>query len=362
MKNLLNFKASVFVWIAILLVTIVGSVSAQKIAIIDAGSSGSRLWVYEVNPQKATITEIYKKSGGPALSTISVDKNSIEGFISSMINEANGGIEVAANEKIPLYVLATAGMRMVPKKAESIYKIMNSMEESHKIFNDKFKLDIAMTISGRYEGFYAWLAANAKAKKLTVIEMENKENRKLAIKEGQETVGILEIGGASMQISYLAKDDCVVDTVYREGLGRIYSKSYLHYGADQIFDRLGTQLTTSCLAPSLDGIDKLHNDSMLFIGLSKPINALFDSIQVTTQHPAYKFKIKSYIDKKHKERQYDCHGNYHPATNAVYIDWVVNQFGLGDKLHKSDKNSDWTEGAALDIIINGKQPEAFNNN
>lgn len=352
MKNLLNFKASVFVWIAILSVTIVGSVSAQKIAIIDAGSSGSRLWVYEISGNSVDV--LFPKETdnpkGPALSTVALNKNSINEFLDSMICK----YQVNKKDTIPLYVLATAGMRMVPKKADSIYNIMNRLNEDHRKFNGCFKLDTAMTISGRYEGFYAWLAANNKAGKLTV------NGNGLAIKE--KTFGILEIGGASMQVAFAANNDCIIDTVYRDSLGGIYSKSYLHYGADQIFDRLGTQLTTSCLAPSLDGIDKLRNDSMLFIGLSKPINALFDSMQVTTQLPFYKFKIKSYIDKKQKERQYDCHENYHPITNSVYIDWVVDQFGLGDKLHKSENSSDWTEGAALDIIINNKKPEAFNNN
>ncbi|WP_353123726.1 hypothetical protein [Dysgonomonas capnocytophagoides] len=350
MKKLLEFKTKAFISLSILLISIASTVSAQeKIAIIDAGSSGSRLWVYEVSLQNGAINEIYKKGGGPALSSIRTD--SVYQFLQSITKDT--GMEGNGNE-IPLYVLATAGMRMIPKKADSIYSIMNRLNEDHRKFNGCFKLHTAMTISGRYEGFYAWLAANAKAGNLEV------KNKKLAYHQQYKTIGILEIGGASMQIAYLAKDDCVVDTISREKLGCIYSKSYLHYGADQIFDRLGTQLETSCLAQSLDRINKLHNDNMHFIGLSMPIRTLFES--ATHQGPFSDIKIKSYIETKHKERQYDCRDNYHPATNAVFIDWVVNQLNLNDKLYKPDNASDWTEGAALDIIINNKQPEAFNNN
>ena len=351
MKISLNFKAGVFVWIVTLLVTVVGSVSAQDtIAIIDAGSSGSRLWVYNVSPKNGTVEVLFpkekNKGKGPALSTIQVDSLSIRSFLASITQ--NTGIK----DEIPLYVLATAGMRMIPKKADSIYNIMNRLKEDHRKFNECFKLDTAMTISGRYEGFYAWLAANAKAGKLTV------ENKKLAIRTDSITQGILEIGGASMQVTFAANDECVIDTVYRDNLGGIYTKSYLHYGVDQIFDRLGTQLDTICLTKSLDSIDKLYNDDMLFIGLSKPIEKVFEKNKQTNKYSDIGLNM---ID-QNKERQYDCRDNYHPATNAVYIDWVVNQFGLGNKLYKSGKNSDWTEGAALDIIINEKQPEAFYNN
>ena len=64
------------------------------------------------------------------------------------------------------------------------------------------------------------------------------------------------------------------------------------------------------------------------------------------------------------DREKDSYENYHPAINYIYIDWVIKQLKLNNELQIPNKNkeSDWTEGAALDIIINGKQPKAFNNN
>lgn len=347
MKKLLEFKTKAFISLSILLISIDSTVSAQKkIAIIDAGSSGSRLWVYQVNPKADTVEILFPSkpehnAKGPALSSIRTD--SVYQFLESMASKYN----VNYKDSIPLYVLATAGMRMIPQKADSIYSIMNGLNEDHRKFNGCFKLDTAMTISGRYEGFYAWLAANYKANKLTVNGDELVING--------NTLGILEIGGASMQIAFATKDDCVVDTISREKLGCIYSKSYLHYGADRIFDRLGSLLTPNCLV-SLDKVDGLYDNSTeKFVGLSKPLGVILEKKGKYSE-------IDSNITEINENRKKDSHNNYHPATNAMYIDWVVFQLNLKSKLCKPDNASDWTEGAALDILINNKEPQSFDYN
>lgn len=359
MKNLLKFKTKAIICISILLISIASTVSAQenRIAIIDAGSSGSRLWVYEVNVKSTEVRVLFPTEGnndnakGPALSTIVPHQDSIKAYLNTMTKKYNKNQEDA----IPLYILATAGMRMIPQvKADIIYQIMNKPKGQKSVING-FRLDTAMTISGQYEGLYAWIAANAKAEKLEIKE------DKLAIKTGENTIGILEIGGASMQITFAAKqnddrksDDNIIEDSNPD---KIYSKSYLHYGADRIFERLGSLLTPNCLI-SLDKIDGLYNDNMRFVGLSKPIEIVFNG---KTNEDNYS-TINPNITEINENRKKDYFEKFHPATNAMYIDWVVYQLNLGKKLYKQEKEraSDWTEGAALDILINKQEPKSFN--
>ena len=56
----------------------------------------------------------------------------------------------------------------------------------------------------------------------------------------------------------------------------------------------------------------------------------------------------------------DSPKNFHPWINAQYIAWVVRTLKLDGRLMKPTEKSDWTEGAALDIIINEEEPEEFN--
>ena len=66
MNNLLKFRFRVFALVALLVVSVTGAFAQQKvtIAIVDAGSSGSRLFVYEVDKPNSTIKCISPKDLG----------------------------------------------------------------------------------------------------------------------------------------------------------------------------------------------------------------------------------------------------------------------------------------------------------
>lgn len=325
---------------------------AQKIAIIDAGSSGSRLYVYEIIDNGKKIDVLYPTVGqeanskGRALSSISNHNDSVKIFLTTMTSKYN---QSSTTGKIPLYILATAGMRMVSKgKADSIYARIYQIANKEKL--NGFHLEKAMTISGRYEGLYAWIAANYKNGKLGF----NTSSTEKPLTYAGTPYGILEIGGASMQIAF-AMNRTDANNISRKGFSNIYSISYLGGGVDQIFQKHKDEKT-----PKFDiGLKKISDltiDASHFIGLGKPIEIVLDGAK------SKGISIKDYPKSLTIKQENDSQKNFHPWINAHYISYVVDFFKLDGKLNKPKVKSDWTEGAVLDIILNKEEPEAFDYN
>lgn len=352
MSKLLKIQAKAFAITFMLLICIPGILLAQKIAIIDAGSSGSRLYVYEIIDNGKKIDVLYPTVGqeanskGRALSSVPNHNDSVKVFLTTMTSKYN---QSSTTGKIPLYILATAGMRMVSKgKADSIYARIYQIANKEKL--NGFHLVKAMTISGRYEGFYAWIAANFKNGKL---EVNNSSTEKPLTYAGTP-YGILEIGGASMQIAF-AMNSTDANNISRKGFSNIYSISYLGGGVDQIFQKHKDEKT-----PKFDiGLKKISDltiNTSHFIGLGKPIEIVLDSVK------SKGISIKDYPKSLTIKQENDSQKNFHPWINAHYISYVVDFFKLDGKLNKPKVKSDWTEGAVLDIILNKEQPEAFDYN
>lgn len=352
MSKLLKIQAKAFAITFMLLICIPGILLAQKIAIIDAGSSGSRLYVYEIIDNGKKIDVLYPTVGqeanskGRALSSVPNHNDSVKVFLTTMTSKYN---QSSTTGKIPLYILATAGMRMVSKgKADSIYARIYQIANKEKL--NGFHLVKAMTISGRYEGFYAWIAANYKNGKLGF----NNSSTEKPLTYAGTPYGILEIGGASMQIAF-AMNSTDANNISRKGFSNIYSISYLGGGVDQIFQKHKDEKT-----PKFDiGLKKISDltiNTSHFIGLGKPIEIVLDSVK------SKGISIKDYPKSLTIKQENDSQKNFHPWINAHYISYVVDFFKLDGKLNKPKVKSDWTEGAVLDIILNKEQPEAFDYN
>lgn len=356
MKNLLRLRTKVFAITLILLLSISGVLSAQKIAIIDAGSSGSRLYVYDVNKKDYKIEVLYPKQGdkalsGEALSLVPNDPVKIKNFLINMTTEykKKRGSQ-ASKTPIDLYILATAGMRLKDQQeANSFY---TQMPDSTQVFNG-FRLKKAMTISGQYEGFYAWMAANYRNKTLGI----NPSSPQKELTYTGTPYGILEIGGASMQIAFAAQPlfSPNPDTLLsRRGYSHIYSKSYLGGGVNEIHDKYKNKWDAKKkiynFNEDLEDINDKCEPSHKFIGLGKAVEIVLDGIR-------RKGSTKSYLQSLTNK---DSTDHYHPFINAHYICWVIKKLNLESKLEKAKVPSHWTEGAALDIIINNEQPKAFN--
>lgn len=128
---------------------------------------------------------------------------------------AAAGADLAAT---PLYLKATAGMRLVPEPDRSA--IMADVRQALESW--PFDFERAEIISGQQEGLYGWVSVNYLLGLLG--------------RGAFPTVGALDLGGASTQVTFLPIDFPESEGVAFELGGTnyyVYSHSYLGFGQDQ---------------------------------------------------------------------------------------------------------------------------------
>ncbi len=300
----------------------------QKIAVIDAGSTGSRLKVYEIQADSsihrlfpATADE-KKLSKGGALSDVANHVDSVRKYLEQMTSKYT----ITTGETIPLYVLATAGMRHQDEaKAAGVYSKMASLSGTM----NGFRVKQAMTISGRYEGLYAWIAANY-------------ENHSLSA----SPVGTLEIGGMSMQVAFATTSTAVPADckVTRNGWGTLYCKSYLNGGIDAIYAATPDTLPFQFTLPVED--ISAYSGATSFFGCSTGVTKTLKGIEQAGSPEGYAQTLPR-TDR------------YHNYMCAYYVPWVLEQLHITGRVTADPYDTDWTEGAAYDIVVNRQSPEPF---
>jgi len=333
MNQLLKFRLKAFVLTALLLVGASGAFAQKEtVAIVNAGSSGSRLYLYAVDKTAHTVDFISNDKLDMKLSEI--DSCNVGGFFDQIKSK------YPSKDSIDLYILATAGMRNEDKsKVRRIYKLLSPDKDPYE---GRYSLKKVMTISGRYEGLYAWIAANYDQDKLP-----GRNDR-----DPEDSQGILEIGGASMQIAFIPKDAKKlnpVDIIEHPEYGTVYSKSYIEGGVNKMYGKTGGDGTrfNRCI-PDLSRAKDYFQTPVVFCGLGGTINGIAD--------PGSDF-VKSVNEKADTPVEPDTK---HYQFNAIYLRWVLNQLNLLDNDKIKPRNADWTKGAAYDIFINGQTPEEFN--
>lgn len=349
MKNVCTPGAWLLTLALLFCTGLTSTLSAEKVAIVDAGSSGSRLYVYEIDATCAQpVRLVYpmtkeqkKKSKGRALSSVANHSDSVYVFLQSLT--AN-----YVADSVDLYVMATAGMRLKPKaQADAIYEKLEALP-----LVNGYSVKGAMTITGQYEGLYGWLAANYQN---GTIGFNTAATPQTLTYTGTPC-GILEIGGASMQLAFTTTSTHE-DGLTRPGLGQIYCKSYLGAGADQMYRKSPRKGNTYEMVLDFEDVSDLYGKDMLFWGLSHPLNNVLNGMKEHPNKRSNKAKIKAYVKSlKHFE---DSEKNYHPRFNSHYIQKLLREMGLRDRLIQSDKDDSWTLGAALDIAVYGEEPAAF---
>lgn len=192
----------------------------QCIAIIDAGSSGSRLHVYAYDRDETNtpinIQEIWNRKAVPGLSTVEHEHRSISVYMEKLFTDA-------PTVQMPVYFYSTAGMRLLPK---THHKNVNQLVADWFDKQYYWRLVSARTISGSEEGLFAWLAINYQ------LNLFNQSEIPLT--------GIMDIGGASVQIVIPIiekKPRKSKDIINLELYGKsyqVYSHSFLGLGQNEM--------------------------------------------------------------------------------------------------------------------------------
>ncbi|KAI8053392.1 nucleoside phosphatase GDA1/CD39, partial [Syncephalis plumigaleata] len=169
--------------------------------LIDAGSSGSRIYPFywssiSSNRTHVAVHPLLNAEGTaqleakvkPGLSKQTPE--SVAAYLEPLIKSATQFIPQSHHASTPIYLKATAGMRLVPQDERQalINATVAFMSDKSKVpfeFDEKVG---AQVIPGEQEGVYGWLAAN------TLLDELRTSN--------QTTVAALDLGGASTQITF----------------------------------------------------------------------------------------------------------------------------------------------------------------
>ncbi|XP_040419645.1 LOW QUALITY PROTEIN: ectonucleoside triphosphate diphosphohydrolase 7 [Cygnus olor] len=187
--------------------------------VVDCGSSGSRVFVYFWPPHNGNPHDLLDirqmrdrgsrpvvKKIKPGISVAAAAPERATPYLRPLLRFAAAHVPAPKHKETPLYVLCTAGMRLLPQRQQAA--ILDDLVRNIPLeFDFLFSKSHAEVISGKQEGVYAWIGINFV---LGRFDHEDEEAAVVTVALGDQaeslvrkrTVGILDMGGASLQIAY----------------------------------------------------------------------------------------------------------------------------------------------------------------
>ncbi|CAD8109861.1 unnamed protein product [Paramecium primaurelia] len=261
-----------------------------KGVIFDAGSSGTRVFVYTwpcrmfnyANPEIEITQKVPSVKVNPGISHYGDNISGLREYFQPLLQFANEHVEEEIRHRTPILLGATAGMRILDwsQQYDVMEEIRSILRESGYLFESS---EWARIISGKDEGAYLWLSVNYLKGYFSSNNID--EQGKLV-----ESYTTIDIGGASTQLAddinekdqyYLTYDDeystdyHTFDTsIYNISL---YSHSWLYFGQDQARIQINNFLhnlhkrSSSFENPCyLKGYKDKFNDNIEIVGSGNP--------------------------------------------------------------------------------------------
>ena len=161
--------------------------------LFDAGSSGTRMEITHflasgplLQPSEVIQLDADPHKTKPGLDDLHDDPSQVEAYLMPLLDAAKETIPQDKQSSTPIFLLATAGMRLLPKDQSDAL-----LNEVRKLFNNKAKCPFlfqddndARIIQGWVEGIYSWVTINF---------LEG------VFGTDKTTYGSLDLGGASHQ-------------------------------------------------------------------------------------------------------------------------------------------------------------------
>lgn len=172
--------------------------------IVDCGSSGTRAHIYEwdtsldfpdllnkiepMRDDKSKDGKAVSMKITPGLSSLKNNPSAASDYMKPIVDFIYEKVPKRSYKSTSIYMMATAGMRLLdePTQLKILGDIANDLKGKHEFA--KVKISV---ISGSAEGMYQWITVNSKL-------------RRFAPKE-TDTVGVIEMGGSSIQVTYQLK-------------------------------------------------------------------------------------------------------------------------------------------------------------
>ncbi|KAM5184795.1 ectonucleoside triphosphate diphosphohydrolase 8 isoform 3-T3 [Callospermophilus lateralis] len=217
--------------------------------VLDAGSSHTSLFVYQWPADKEKDTGLVSQAlacqvEGPGISSYTSDPTQAGESLKGCLEEALALIPENQYPGTPLFLGATAGMRLLSQKNSSqagdiLAAVSGVLGQSPLDFWG------AEVLAGQDEGAFAWITINYVLGRL----VKYSSGEWIQPAEGT-LVGALDMGGASTQISFLPRGPILDEStratfrLYSTDYS-IYTHSYLCFGRDQMLNRLLAALVQS---------------------------------------------------------------------------------------------------------------------
>ncbi|KAL0964320.1 hypothetical protein UPYG_G00322200 [Umbra pygmaea] len=227
----------------------------------DAGSTGTRIHVFqfqlEDNEAPKLAHETFRAIK-PGLSAYADEPEKCKEGILELLNVAQSSIPPSYWSNTPLVLKATAGLRLLPgEKAKHLLDMVRELFEESPFL---YRGDSVSIMDGTDEGISAWITVNF------LIGGLHGSNT--------PTVGMLDLGGGSTQITYSPQDEKTIQTSPIDYITSfqmfnsthtLYSHSYLGLGLmsarlavlggieGQPLEGSSTELVSPCIAPDYTG-------------------------------------------------------------------------------------------------------------
>uniref|UniRef100_A0A8D1FLN1 nucleoside-triphosphate phosphatase n=1 Tax=Sus scrofa TaxID=9823 RepID=A0A8D1FLN1_PIG len=213
--------------------------------VVDCGSSGSRIFVYfwprhngnphdllDIKQMRDRNSQPVVKKIKPGISAMADTPEHSSDYLRPLLSFAAAHVPVRKHKETPLYILCTAGMRLLPERKQ-LAILADLVKDLPLEFDFLFSQSQAEVISGKQE------------------ESDAEAPQELATGR-RRTVGILDMGGASLQIAYevptstsvlppqqeeaakilLAEFNLGCDVQHTEHVYRVYVTTFLGFGGN----------------------------------------------------------------------------------------------------------------------------------
>ncbi|XP_020496786.1 ectonucleoside triphosphate diphosphohydrolase 2 [Labrus bergylta] len=210
--------------------------------VLDAGSSHTSMYMYKWPADKQNDTgivtqhsECHAKGGG--ISSYAGVRGGAAKSLEACMEQALKEIPKFRHRQTPLYLGATAGMRLLSiVNASESNRVLKEVETKLKSYPFKFKE--ATILSGQEEGAYGWVTVNYLLENFVKFGFVGRW-----LNPGRDTIGALDLGGASTQITFQTSDTVEDKNNYMElklygHTYTLYTQSFLCYGQDQFLRKL----------------------------------------------------------------------------------------------------------------------------
>lgn len=191
---------------------------AKYISVVDSGSTGSEIHLFDITNENGIVK--YKviplKDNDHHIGVSHISWELIGEYLAPLIKSLRNGLPSGIKESdVDFYFMSTGDMRAIPPPIQE--KIFQNLKKYLKE-NTKLNVKIAGTMYEKMEGVFDWMGVNLHENKIGT----------------DSTYGVIDIGGATIQVAYAVDDSSIKGQTVKIGKYTyvIHSRSYLGIGND----------------------------------------------------------------------------------------------------------------------------------